>query len=138
MLTMQIKYPAGVVFLVLLGTLVPSSPVYSQYLATSQSIWKRCTPTEVLLAPNRIQVRCKESLPNRMNIESAMNKIIYLAVPTANNKVFANRAMSLMSTALVAEKSLRVLYRPDHTASGPKFGCPTENCRPLDQAALLK
>ena len=86
----------------------------------------RCQPDEVAVWPNRIHVRC----------EAATAGIAYFAVPVSDAS-HAARMLSILSTALVAGRSMLVIYEPSDT-SGAEIGCPANNCRLLQGAAFGK
>ena len=86
----------------------------------------RCQPDEVAVWPNRIHVRC----------ESAIGGVLYFAVPVSDAP-HAARMLSLISTAVVAGRTMLVIYEPSDT-SGVALGCPANNCRLLQGAAFGK
>jgi citrate lyase alpha subunit len=84
-----------------------------------------CTPTESMTYSARIHVKCA----------SAVGGIIYFALGT-HDEAAAARALSVINTALVAGRSLAVLYDPADT-SGTTIGCLASDCR-LIQAVGIK
>lgn len=96
-------------------------------LAAPDDWTPQCTPTEVAVYESRIHVRCEEGVSDG----SAM--IYFWAVPTTKPE-FANRFLSIGSTALVAGRYLVFLYTPGDT-SGADFGC-LDACRNVYAIAL--
>ncbi len=85
--------------------------------AQATPTWVTCTPTESMMFSQRIHVKCA----------SAVGGIIYFSLGT-NNDAAAERALSMINTALVAGRSLAVLYDPDDTG-GTAIGCLSFDCR---------
>lgn len=126
----------GAILLALLGLLYPSTPVHAV------NKWITCTPANVMVAGNRIHVRCVNKKPGvswspSHDPEDRKIDIRFFAAPTANEK-FANRVQSLMQTALVAGKKLRIRYNMDDITNGPKFGCLKHDCRPILLLAIKR
>ena len=86
----------------------------------------RCQPDEVAVLRNLVQVRC----------EVPIGGISYFAVPIFDAE-HATRMLHLMSTALVAGRSMQLTYEPSDV-SGGEFGCAPNNCRYLRGAAFGK
>jgi hypothetical protein len=80
-----------------------------------------CTPTEVAVYPNRIHVACSATQP-----DGGAN-IRFWAVPVTDQQ-WANRFMSITSTALVSGRTL-VLRHTAGDVSGQSFGCLSQDCR---------
>jgi hypothetical protein len=86
----------------------------------------KCQPDEVAVWPNRIHLRC----------EAATAGVSYFVVPVSD-AAHAARMLSVISTALVAGRSMLVTYEPSDT-SGTNIGCPISNCRLMQGAAFGK
>jgi len=78
-----------------------------------------CNPVEVMTYTNRVHVKCS----------AAIGGIRFFAVSTADSQN-ASRILSVLSTALVAGRTLNILYDPADL-SGVSFGCQTNNCRTI-------
>jgi hypothetical protein len=76
-----------------------------------------CTPTQVMVWPNRIHVRCA----------TAVSGISFFTVNT-NDTANAARVLSLLTTAQVAGRTLTIRYEPNDL-SGSAIGCLNSNCR---------
>lgn len=88
-----------------------------------------CTPTEVAVYEGRLHVRCAAG------VVDGGATIYFWAIP-ATKAQYANRFLSLGSTALVAGRHLSFLYTPGDT-SGAAFGCAASDCRNV-YAIVLK
>ncbi len=88
-----------------------------------------CTPVEVAVYEGRLHIRCAAG------VADGAATIYFWAIPAAKAQ-FANRFLSLGSTALVAGRHLAFLYTPGDT-SGAAFGCAASDCRNV-YAVLLK
>ena len=88
-----------------------------------------CTPIEVAVYEGRLHVRCAAG------VADGGATIYFWAIP-ATKAQFANRFLSLGSTALVAGRHLAFLYTPGDT-SGAAFGCAASDCRNV-YAVILK
>jgi arabinogalactan endo-1,4-beta-galactosidase len=86
--------------------------------ATAAPVWVDCTPASIGTFASRVHVRCSASVGGG---------IVFFAVASSDTG-FANRYMSLGSSALVAGRTLRIFYDPADT-SGSTFGCGTSDCR---------
>ena len=93
--------------------------------AQAASTWVTCTPTESMTYSQRIHVRCA----------SAVGGITFFASGTTD-EASAARALSVINTALVAGRSVSVLYDPADTR-GTTIGCLAADCR-LIQAVGIK
>lgn len=93
---------------------------------SAQAAIARCQPDEVAVWPNRIHVRC----------EAAIGGVLYFIVPVSDAP-HAARMLSVISTAVVAGRSMLLTYEPSDT-SGVALGCPANNCRVLQGAAFGK
>ena len=87
-----------------------------------------CTPTEVAVFDNRIHVRCEQA------VRDGTRTIWFFAVPTSQ-ALRANRFLTTATTALVASRTLRFLYKAGDT-SGTDFECLAHNCR-VPEATIL-
>ena len=85
-----------------------------------------CVPEEVGTYANYIYVRCA----------AAVGGITTFAAPTTD-ATHASRLLSLLSTAQVAGRALRLTYDPADT-TGPNFGCAAKDCRLLIGAQFGK
>lgn len=85
-----------------------------------------CVPEEVGTYANYIYVRCA----------AAVGGITTFAAPTSD-ATHASRLLSLLSTAQVAGRTLRLTYDPADT-TGPSFGCAAKDCRLLVGAQFGK
>jgi hypothetical protein len=88
-----------------------------------------CTPIEVAVYESRLHVRCSQG------VVDGSDTIYFWAMP-ATKAQYANRFLSLGSTALVAGRHLIFLYTPGDT-SGAAFGCQASDCRNV-YAVILK
>lgn len=107
-------------------TLLGAASVLAATGAPAAAATIRCQPDEVAVLPNRIHIRC----------EAAVGGVSYYAVPVADAP-HAARMLSLLSTALVAGRTLVLTYEPSDT-SGETLGCSASNCRLLHGAAFGK
>ena len=80
-----------------------------------------CSPTEVAVYHSRIHIRCAEG------IKDGAATITFWAVSTRDAQ-WANRFLSLGSTALVSGRHMRFTFTPGDT-SGTAFGCLAQDCR---------
>lgn len=85
-----------------------------------------CTPDEVGSFAAYVYVRCA----------AAVGGITTFATPTSD-PTHAARILSVLSTAQVAGRTLRLTYDPADQ-SGPSFGCTMRDCRPLVGAVFGK
>ena len=83
-----------------------------------------CTPTEVMVYPKRIHVRCSKPA---ISMSSGTSRIWYFAVSTINAD-YANRFLSTGTTALVSGRKLSINFTGSNT-SGTSIGCAYLNCR---------
>jgi hypothetical protein len=88
-----------------------------------------CTPVEMAGYESRLHIRCAVGVPD------GAATIYFWAIPATKTQ-FANRFLSLGSTALVAGRHLAFLYTPGDT-SGTAFGCAASDCRNV-YAVILK
>ena len=98
-------------FLTIFATLQPAQAV---------NTWSDCVPVLVGTFSNRIHVKCAASVSGG---------IVWFAVDNTNT-AFANRFMSLASTALISCRTLSVNYETSDT-SGTAFGCGATDCRKI-------
>ena len=89
-------------------------------IGTTAATWANCVPTEVIAFSNRIHVRCAAAVGGGIR---------FFAVPTSNAP-HAARVQSMLTTAQVAGRTLRILYEPGNT-SGSSFGCGPQDCRQI-------
>jgi hypothetical protein len=87
-------------------------------VASAAEVWSDCVPTAVATYQGRVHVRCAASVGGG---------IIYFAVQTTD-AAYAARFVSVASSALVAGRTLKVLYDPADLTGG-SFGCATGDCR---------
>jgi hypothetical protein len=85
--------------------------------AEAAQVWVGCTPVDVATYAERVHVRCTSSISG----------VRFFAVATTDAPAAA-RFVSVATSALVAGRTLTVLYDPADT-SGPTFGCQTSDCR---------
>lgn len=88
-----------------------------------------CTPIEVAVYESRLHIRCAQG------VADGSATIYFWALP-ATKAQYANRFLSLGSTALVAGRRVAFLYTPGDT-SGAAFGCAASDCRNV-YAVVLK
>jgi hypothetical protein len=88
-----------------------------------------CPPIEVAVYESRLHIRCAVGVPD------GAATIYFWAIPATKTQ-YANRFLSLGSTALVAGRHLTFLYTPGDT-SGAAFGCTALDCRNV-YAVILK
>jgi arabinogalactan endo-1,4-beta-galactosidase len=93
--------------------------------AAAAPVWVDCTPGKVATFPSRVHVECTATVGGG---------ILFFAVASSDTG-YANRFMSLASSALVAGRTLRVFYDPADT-SGTAFGCGAADCRRAQGIAL--
>ena len=110
----MIRFASMVSFLVLVAGTAAAAPV-----------WVDCTPGKVATFPNRVHVECTATVGGG---------ILFFAVASSDTG-YANRFMSLASSALVAGRTLRIFYDPADT-SGSTFGCGTSDCRKAPGIAI--
>lgn len=112
----SIKCKAAGSFVASLGILITILFLLSSS-AFAQGTWVTCTPESGASYDNRVHVKCTESYSG----------IQYFAIST-KNKAEAARALSIISTSIVAGKTLSMLYIPADT-SGTSLGCMESDCR---------
>lgn len=98
-----------------------------------------CTPNEVMVldvgvttpATARAHVRCTTTAPD------GTNNIQFFAVPLTN-AAYANRLITLATTAMTAGRPLFIAFTPGrfNDPSNVSFGCGSDNCRYPDLIAL--
>ncbi len=123
------------------NTAPPTSPPATQFqLPTNQTAandtsaaavplgttWVDCTPARVGVFTTRIHVKCTASFSG----------IWYFAYSTADDAEAA-RVLSELNSALLAGRTLTILYDSSDTTSGPPIGCAASDCRLL-QALEIK
>lgn len=86
--------------------------------ASAAETWSDCVPVGVATYANRVHVRCAASVSGG---------IFYFALSTADSAQAA-RFVSVASSALIAGRTLKVLYDPADL-TGASFGCATNDCR---------
>ncbi|ATB43320.1 hypothetical protein CYFUS_008800 [Cystobacter fuscus] len=84
-----------------------------------------CTPNQVAVFANRIHVRCTASTAGG----------IYFFALSTSDSAFANRTLSLFSTALAGGRPVYIDYNPSST-SGVSLGCLSSDCRLINWAAI--
>ena len=89
------------------------------------SQWHVCQPIDVAAYNTRVHVKCSSS---------AAGGIKYFAVKSS--EPFAKNFLAVANSALVAGKSLRVLFNSNRY--GTNFGCGRGNCRPADGIIILR
>lgn len=105
-------------------------PVAPELEPTGPIAWTPdCTPVEVAVYEGRLHVRCSQG------VVDGSATIYFWAIP-ATKAQYANRFLSLGSTALVAGRKLAFLYTPGDT-SGVSFNCQASDCRNV-YAIVLK
>jgi hypothetical protein len=128
------KPVAAAILFALLGMPISTAPAHAE------KKWASCTPVNVMAAENRVHVRCQQKIVVVGEIVADMVKrltVHFFAAPTSN-KQFANRALSLISTALVAGKDLSIFFETDDVETGPQFGCGAADCRPILAIAIKR
>lgn len=94
--------------------------------AQAASTWITCTPTASMTYTfERIHVRCA----------SAVGGIIFFALGT-KDEAAAARALSVINTALVAGRTLSVLYDPADQNGGTSIGCQSKDCRLIQAVGI--
>jgi hypothetical protein len=89
--------------------------------ATAAIVDITCTPTEVAVYPNRVHVACSATQTD------GGATIRFWAVPVTDPQ-WANRFVTITSTALVSGRTLVLRYTPGDV-SGQSFGCLSQDCR---------
>jgi len=82
-----------------------------------------CEPTEVAVFPERIHLRCQDTL----NDGSSTIRFWSVATTDADH---ANRFLSTATTAIVSGRSVILKYTPGDT-SGTVFNCKSDDCRKI-------
>lgn len=100
--------------------------LYSTTPAFAAPTFHTCKSLDVSTYAERIHVRCNVA---------ASGGIVYFAVATANS-AHAARMLSVLTTAHLTQKSIRVEFDPNDT-SGTAFGCQAHDCRRLLSVGLL-
>ena len=103
----MIRFASIVSFLVLVAGTASAAPV-----------WVDCTPANVGTFANRVHVKCTATVGGGIQ---------FFAVASTDTG-YANRFMSLASSAIVSGRTLQIFYDPADT-SGSTFGCGTGDCR---------
>jgi hypothetical protein len=85
-----------------------------------------CKSADVAVYAERLHVRCDVA---------TSGGIVYFALATANS-AHAARILSLLTTAHLTQKSLRLEFDPSDT-SGTAFGCQANDCRRLLSVGIL-
>lgn len=94
--------------------------------AFAAQTFHNCKSVDVGVYAERIHVRCDVA---------AAGGIVYFAVATANS-AHAARILSVLNSAHVAQRQIRVLFDPADT-SGTAFGCAANDCRRLLAVGML-
>jgi len=92
---------------------------------SSAAVWVDCTPANVATFANRVHVKCTATFGGGIQ---------YFAVASSDT-AYANRFQSLASSALVAGRTVSILYDPADL-SGGAFGCSTNDCRRAQGIAI--
>ncbi len=108
----------SVVPLLLVITVVVGFHLASPEPVAAANVWSDCVPVLVGTFANRVHVKCAASVSGG---------IFWFAVDQSN-AAFANRFMSVASTALVAGRTLTINY-DTADKSGAAFGCNPDDCR---------
>jgi hypothetical protein len=111
----------GAVLVLLLLTAIGDGRAPAAQVGAADSTLAECTVERVATYPERIHVRCTNEVEPGTGI-------VYLAAST-RDAAHAARLLSVLSTALVAGRSLDVLYDPSTESRPP--GCYEHNCRLL-------
>ncbi len=98
---------------------VGSGALFSVSSARAAPTDTLCTPVQVVDWGARVHVRCS----------AAVGGVIYFATATADTQ-HAARVLALVSTALVAGRTLIINFDPEDT-SGASFGCQANDCRTI-------
>lgn len=85
--------------------------------AAAADTWVNCTPVNIATYASRVHVRCS----------AATAGILYFAV-SASDTAFAQRFVSIGTSALISGRTLQVFYDTADT-SGAAFGCASNDCR---------
>lgn len=117
------KYKTAGISFAFVGTLTTILLLLGS-IAFAQNTWVTCTPESGASYDNRVHVKCTESFGD----------IRYFAV-SSKDKAQAARALSIISTSIVAGKTVEVLYNPADT-SGTAIGCLESDCRLFYSIAL--
>jgi len=117
----KITKKTGRSYLIILGILpamlLNAGIVFTPPSAHADPEWTWCTPRSVMTGEHRLHVRCEESVGG----------ISFFAAST-EDPALAARYLSSLSTAMVAGKTVQILYDPADL-SGAAFGCQTNDCR---------
>jgi hypothetical protein len=81
-----------------------------------------CTPVDVLVATNRIHIKCSTA------VLDGSSSIRWFAVSATADVPFANRFLTIGTTALVAGRNVMFTWTAGDT-SGTAFGCAAADCR---------
>ena len=87
--------------------------------------WHACQPVDVAAYKTRVHVQCSST---------AAGGIKYFAVKSS--ETFAKNFLVVANSALVAGKSLKILFYSNKY--GTNFGCGRSNCRPADGIIILR
>jgi hypothetical protein len=82
-----------------------------------------CTPTKVAVFSSRLHAECSVAG------KDGTTTISFWAVPTSD-AAFANRFLSVVSSAIVSGRQVEMVYNAGDT-SGSGFGCGSSDCRRL-------
>jgi hypothetical protein len=91
--------------------------------------WYQCNNianSHVAVFSTRVHLWCQST--TSVSGGPALNGIYYFSVPTSPDSPLASRFMSLMQTAVIANRTVWVELDPNDT-SGTSFGCGSANCR---------
>ena len=102
--------------MLMLFALVVSVSIAAEVSAAE--MWTDCVPAGVATFGNRVHVRCSASVSGG---------IFFFAVATTDSAQAA-RFVSVASSALIAGRTLKVLFDPADLTGG-QFGCATNDCR---------
>jgi hypothetical protein len=89
-----------------------------------------CTPVDVLVATNRIHVKCSTA------VLDGSSSIRWFAVSATADVPFANRFLTVGTTALVSGRNVMFTWTAGDT-SGTAFGCAAADCRKVSMINLF-
>lgn len=90
-----------------------------------------CYPTEVMVFPSRVHVRCKHPEPRHSIVGN--NELVYFAAPTSNRQL-SDSLLQLGAAAIAGGKWLTVTF--NDTNFGNQYGCRDADCRPVTTVRL--
>jgi hypothetical protein len=112
----------------LLSTLGLSLAMIGSLAAAANAATFVCTPTKVAVLNNRMHAECSAAGTD------GASTIYYWSVPTSDT-AFANRFLSVVSSAIISGRQVEMVFNPGDT-SGSTFGCDGSNCRRLQYFVL--